>query len=167
MVVGPGDDFCIVNDALRRWCSFYIPYETLAAASGDAMTNTASRHGFVQVPHQRIERFLSIVAQFDETIQRDRAEFKSAGAQKSAGQKLVRGASPRQRPRNLSGSRTHSIDRLISILTQVSSSPLSRRPVFRSPRRVQLCCSSRGGRSGQSWQLCRSGQMPLRMSGRR
>jgi transcriptional regulator GlxA family with amidase domain len=89
MVIQTGDDFCIANDASRRWFSVYIPNETLAAASGDATTHLALVHGFVRVPLYRTERFRSVIGQFDEAVQRAPADFESAAAQTAAEQKLV------------------------------------------------------------------------------
>ena len=38
MINRPGDEFYIINASSRPWFSVYIPYETLAGASGDATT---------------------------------------------------------------------------------------------------------------------------------
>ena len=50
MINRPGDEFYIINASSRPWFSAYIPYETLAGASGDATTPLPLMHGFVQVP---------------------------------------------------------------------------------------------------------------------
>jgi AraC family transcriptional regulator, ethanolamine operon transcriptional activator len=89
MVNVPGAEFCIANDASRRWFSVYVPSETLAGASGDAMIRPVSTHGFVQLPTFRIERFRSLIGQFDEAVQQAPDAFASADAQKAAEQKLV------------------------------------------------------------------------------
>jgi AraC family transcriptional regulator, ethanolamine operon transcriptional activator len=91
MVAGPGDEFCLAaDDALRRWCSLYIPNEKLAGPNGDATTAAGSRRGVFQLPAQRMERFRSIIEDLDQAVQRAPAAFESAAAQKAAGQKLVR-----------------------------------------------------------------------------
>jgi len=82
-----GDEFCIANDSSRPWFSVYVPYETLAG--GDATTPVPSMHGFVQVPLARIQRFRSVIGQFDEAVHRAFADFESAAAQTAAEQKLV------------------------------------------------------------------------------
>jgi AraC family ethanolamine operon transcriptional activator len=89
MINQTGDEFCIANDSSRPWFSVYIPYETLAGASGDATTPVPLMHGFVRVPFQRTERFRSVIGQFDEAVQRVPADFESAAAQRAAEQKLV------------------------------------------------------------------------------
>jgi AraC family ethanolamine operon transcriptional activator len=89
MINQTGDEFCIANDSSRPWFSVYIPYETLAGASGDATTPVQSMRGFVQVPLQRIQRFRSVIGQFDVAVQRASAHFQSAAAQRAAEQKLV------------------------------------------------------------------------------
>jgi AraC family transcriptional regulator, ethanolamine operon transcriptional activator len=89
MVNVPGAEFCIANDASRRWFSVYIPNETLAGASGDETIPVVSTHGFVQLPTFRIEKFRSIIGQFDEAVQQAPDAFASADAQKAAEQKLV------------------------------------------------------------------------------
>ena len=89
MINQTGNEFCIANDSSRPWFSVYIPYATLAGASGDATTPVPSMHGFVQVPLPRIQRFRSVIAQFGEAVQRASTDFGSAAAQRSAEQKLV------------------------------------------------------------------------------
>ena len=89
MVNQTGDEFCITNDSSRPLFSVYIPFETLADASGDATTPVPLMHGFVQVPLQRIQRFRSFIAHFGEAVQRGVTDFESAAAQRAAEQKLV------------------------------------------------------------------------------
>src|SRR5664279_3046000 len=89
MINQTGDEFCIANDSSRPWFSVYVPYETLAGASGDATTPVPLMHGFVQVPLLRIQRFRSVIVQFGKAVQRAPADFESATAQRSAEQKLV------------------------------------------------------------------------------
>ena len=84
-----GDEFCIANDSSRPWFSVYIPYETLAGASGDATTPVPLMHGFAQVPLPRIQRFRAVIRQFGEAVQRAATDFNSAAAQRAAEQKLV------------------------------------------------------------------------------
>jgi AraC family transcriptional regulator, ethanolamine operon transcriptional activator len=91
MVVGPGEEFCLAADASsRRWCSLYIPNETLAYANGDTTTAVSSMRGVFQLPSERIERFRSVVEQLDQTVQQAPAAFDSAESQKAAEQKLAR-----------------------------------------------------------------------------
>ena len=85
----PGDEFYIINASSRPWFSLYIPYETLAGASGEATPSFPSMHGVVQVPLQRIQKFRSAIRQFGETVQRAATDFDSAAAQRAAEQKLV------------------------------------------------------------------------------
>src|SRR5664280_1101532 len=75
MINQTDDEFCIANDSSRPWFSVYIPYETLAHASGDATTTVPSMHGFVQVPPLRIQRFRSVIVQFGKAVQRAPADF--------------------------------------------------------------------------------------------
>jgi AraC family ethanolamine operon transcriptional activator len=82
-----GDEFCIANDSSRPWFSVYVPYQTLAG--GEATTPVSFMHGFVQVPLPRIQRFRSVIGQFNEAVQRAAADFESAAAQRAAEQKLV------------------------------------------------------------------------------
>jgi AraC family transcriptional regulator, ethanolamine operon transcriptional activator len=89
MVNVPGAEFCIANDASRRWFSVYVPNETLAGASGDTTIPVVSTHGFAQLPTFRIEKFRSLIGQFDEAVQQAPDAFASAEAQKAAEQKLV------------------------------------------------------------------------------
>ena len=89
MVIQTGDDFCITNQASRRWFSVYIPSETLASASAGTKTSVASMHGFVQVPLQSTQRFRSVIGQFDEAVHQAPADFESAAAQRAAEQKLI------------------------------------------------------------------------------
>ena len=89
MINQTGDEFCIANDSSRPWFSVYVPYETLAGTSGDATTPVPLMHGFVQVPLPRIQRFRSVIGQFNEAVQRAATDFESAAAQRAAEQKLV------------------------------------------------------------------------------
>ena len=89
MINQTGDEFCIANDSSRPWFSVYIPYETLAGTSGDATTPFPFMHGFVQVSLPSIQRFRSVIGQFNEAVQRAAADFESAAAQRAAEQKLV------------------------------------------------------------------------------
>jgi AraC family ethanolamine operon transcriptional activator len=89
MINQTGDEFCIANDSSRPWFSVYIPYETLAGASGDATTPFPFMHGFVQVSLPSIQRFRSVIGQFNEAVQRAATDFESAAAQRAAEQKLV------------------------------------------------------------------------------
>ena len=82
-----GDEFCIANDSSRPWFSVYVPYQTLAG--GEATTPVPFMHGFVQVPLPRIQRFRSVIGQFNEAVQRAATDFESAAAQRAAEQKLV------------------------------------------------------------------------------
>jgi AraC family ethanolamine operon transcriptional activator len=90
MVALPGDDFCLLADTPRSWCSLYIPNAELAGANGDVTTAVGSKRGFFQVPTQRMERFRSAVRQLEETVQRAPAAFNSVVGQKASAQKLVR-----------------------------------------------------------------------------
>ena len=87
MINQTGDEFCIANDSSRPWFSVYVPYETLAG--GEATTPVPFMHGFVQVPLPRIQRFRSVIGQFNEAVQRAATDFESAAAQRAAEQKLV------------------------------------------------------------------------------
>ena len=89
MINQTGDEFCIANDSSRPWFSVYIPYETLAGTSGDATTPFPFMHGFVQVSLPSIQRFRSVIGQFNEAVQRAATDFESAAAQRAAEQKLV------------------------------------------------------------------------------
>ena len=89
MINQTGDEFCIANDSSRPWFSVYIPYETLAGTSGDATTPFPFMHGFVQVSLPGIQRFRSVIGQFNEAVQRPATDFESAAAQRAAEQKLV------------------------------------------------------------------------------
>ncbi|HEY4934630.1 MAG TPA: AraC family transcriptional regulator [Terriglobales bacterium] len=89
MINQPGDEFCIANDSSRPWFSVYIPYETLAGASGDGTTPVPLMHGFLQVPLARIQRFRSVIGQFGEAVHGAATDFESAAAQRAAEQKLV------------------------------------------------------------------------------
>jgi AraC family ethanolamine operon transcriptional activator len=89
MVIQTGDDFCIANDASRRWFSLYIPNETLAGPRRDPKTSALSMHGYVKAPLQRIDGFRSIIDQFDQAVQRAASDFDSAAAQNAAEQKLI------------------------------------------------------------------------------
>ena len=89
MINQTGNEFCIANDSSRPWFSVYVPYETLAGASADATTPVPLMHGFVQVPLPRIQRFRSVIGQFNEAVQRAAADFESAAAQLATEQKLV------------------------------------------------------------------------------
>ena len=89
MINQTGDEFCIANDSSRPWFSVYIPYETLAGTSGDATTPFPFMHGFVQVSLPSIQRFRSVIGQFNEAVQRAATDFESAVAQRAAEQKLV------------------------------------------------------------------------------
>ena len=89
MINQTGDEFCIANDSSRPWFSVYVPYETLARSSGDATTPFPFMHGFVQVPLPRIQRFRSVIGQFNEAVQRAAIDFESAAAQLATEQKLV------------------------------------------------------------------------------
>ena len=87
MINQTGDEFCIANDSSRPWFSVYVPYETLAG--GEATTPFPFMHGFVQVPLPRIQRFRSVIGQFNEAVQRAATDFESSAAQRAAEQKLV------------------------------------------------------------------------------
>jgi len=90
MVVGPGDEFCLAADgSSRRWCSLYVPNRALVSANENAPTAVGSMRGVVRLPPHRIDRFRSIMGQFDEAVQRTPADFQSAAAQSAAEQKLV------------------------------------------------------------------------------
>jgi len=89
MINQTGDEFCIANDSSRPWFSVYVPYETLAGASGDATAPVPLMRGFVQVPLQRIQRFRSVIGRFGEAVHRASTGFESAEAQTAAEQKLV------------------------------------------------------------------------------
>ena len=90
LVALPGDDFCLVADTPRSWCSLYIPNGELAGPNGDVTTAVGSSRGFFQVPSQRMERFRSVIGQLDEAVQVAPAAFDSAARQKASAQKLVR-----------------------------------------------------------------------------
>jgi AraC family transcriptional regulator, ethanolamine operon transcriptional activator len=90
MVALPGDDFCLVADTPRSWCSLYIPNAEFAGANGDVTTAVGSSRGFLQVPPQRMERFRAVVSQLDEAVQRAPAAFNSVVGQKLSAQKLIR-----------------------------------------------------------------------------
>ena len=87
MINQTGDEFCIANDSSRPWFSVFVPYETLAG--GEATTPVPFMHGFVQVPLPSIRRFLSVIGQFNEAVQRAATDLESAAAQRAAEQKLV------------------------------------------------------------------------------
>ena len=89
MINQTGDEFCIANDSSRPWFSVYVPYETIAGASGDGTTPVPLMHGFVQVPLPRIRRFRSVIGQFGEAVHRAAADFESAASQRATQQKLV------------------------------------------------------------------------------
>jgi hypothetical protein len=50
MVALPGDDFCLVADTPKSWCSLHIPNAELSGASGDVTTAVGSSRGLFQVP---------------------------------------------------------------------------------------------------------------------
>jgi AraC family transcriptional regulator, ethanolamine operon transcriptional activator len=89
MVGLAGDDFCMVADTPRRWCSLYIPNAGFAGASGDVTILVGSKCGLYQVPPERMERFRSAIGQLDEAVQRAPAAFNSADGQKASAQKLL------------------------------------------------------------------------------
>jgi len=89
LVAQPGDEFCIVADAWRRWCSLYIPNELLAGANQDSPATDGSRRGVLQLPLHRIARFRAAIQQLDERVQRAPDAFRLAAAQNAAQQKLV------------------------------------------------------------------------------
>jgi AraC family ethanolamine operon transcriptional activator len=90
MVALPGDDFCLVADTPRRWCSLHIPNAELAGANGDVTTAVGSSRGFFQVSLERMERFRSAITQLDKAVQLAPAAFESPAGQKASAQKLVR-----------------------------------------------------------------------------
>jgi len=90
MVGRPGDDFCLAADSWRRWCSLYVPNEELAGAREDGPTTVGAMRGVCRLPPHRMARFRSVVQQLDETVQLAPDAFKSAAAQKTTRQKLVR-----------------------------------------------------------------------------
>ena len=89
MVALPGDDFCLVADTPRSWCSLYIPNAELVGPNGDVKTAIGSSRGSFQVPAQRMERFRSAIGQLDEAVQQAPAAFNSMAGQKASAQKLV------------------------------------------------------------------------------
>jgi AraC family ethanolamine operon transcriptional activator len=89
MVALPGDDFCLVADTPRSWCSLYIPNGELTGPNGDVTTAVGSSRGFFQVPPQRMEGFRSAIGQLDEAVQRAPAAFDSPSGQRASAQKLV------------------------------------------------------------------------------
>jgi AraC family ethanolamine operon transcriptional activator len=90
MVALPGDDFCLVADTPRSWCSLYIPNAELTRPNGDVTTTVGSRRGFFQVAPQRMERFRLAIRQLDEAVQQAPSAFNSVHGQKASAQKLVR-----------------------------------------------------------------------------
>jgi AraC family transcriptional regulator, ethanolamine operon transcriptional activator len=90
MVALPGDDFCLVADTPRSWCSLYIPNAELVGPNGDVAIAVGSSRGYFQVPPQRMERFRSAIGHLDEAVQLSPAAFESPVAQKASAQKLVR-----------------------------------------------------------------------------
>jgi AraC family transcriptional regulator, ethanolamine operon transcriptional activator len=90
MVALPGDDFCLVADTTRSWCSLYIPNAELVGPSGDVTTAIGSSRAYFQVPPQRMDRFRSTIGRLDEAVQLAPAAFESPIAQKASAQKLVR-----------------------------------------------------------------------------
>jgi len=90
MVALPGDDFCLVADTPRSWCSLYIPNAALAAATGDLAPAVASKRGLFQVPPQQMARFRSAIGQLDDAVHQAPTAFHSAAGQKASTQKLVR-----------------------------------------------------------------------------
>lgn len=86
MVALPGDDFCLVADTPRSWCSVFIPNSELVGQSGDV----GSSRGFMQIPPQRMERFRSAIRHLDEAVQRAPIAFDSVAGQKACARKLVR-----------------------------------------------------------------------------
>jgi AraC family ethanolamine operon transcriptional activator len=89
MVALPGDDFCLVADTPRSWCSIYIPNAELVSPDRDATTAIGSSRGYLQVPPQRMERFRSAIEHLDEALQQAPVAFDSVPAQKASAQKLV------------------------------------------------------------------------------
>ncbi len=90
MVVGPGEEFCLAADASSRcWCSVYIPNNSLVSANQNAPTSAGFMSGVFRLPSHRIDRFRSIMGQFDGSLQRAPADFQSTAAQRAAEHKLV------------------------------------------------------------------------------
>jgi AraC family transcriptional regulator, ethanolamine operon transcriptional activator len=90
MVALPGDDFCLVADTPRSWCSIYIPDAELVGAGGNVTSSVGSTRGIFQVPVHRMGRFRSTIAQLEEAVQLAPAAFESATGQKASAQKLIR-----------------------------------------------------------------------------
>jgi AraC-like DNA-binding protein len=90
MVALPGDDFCLVADTPRSWCSLYVPNAELVGPNGDGTTAIGSSRGHFQVSPQRMERFRSAIGHLDEAVQLAPAAFESSIAQKASAQKLIR-----------------------------------------------------------------------------
>jgi AraC family transcriptional regulator, ethanolamine operon transcriptional activator len=89
MVALSGDDFCLVADTPRSWCSLYIPNAELVGPNADVTTAIGSSRGYFQVPPQRMGRFRSAIGYLDEAVQLAPAAFESPIAQKASAQKLV------------------------------------------------------------------------------
>jgi AraC family ethanolamine operon transcriptional activator len=90
LVALPGDDFCLVADTPRSWCSLYIPNAEIVGPGGDVTTAIGSSRGYFQAPPQQMQRFRSAIGQLDEAVQDAPAAFESPVAQTAAAQKLVR-----------------------------------------------------------------------------
>src|ERR1017187_7037424 len=78
MINQTGDEFCIANDSSSPWVSVYVPYETLAGASGEATMPVPLMHGFVQVPLTRIPRLWAVSGKFGEAPRRGSIPYGSA-----------------------------------------------------------------------------------------
>jgi AraC family transcriptional regulator, ethanolamine operon transcriptional activator len=89
LVALPGDDFCLVADTPRSWCSVYIPNAELVSPNGDATTAIGSRRGYLEVPPQRMATFRLALDQLDEAQQRAPVAFDSVPSQRASAQKLV------------------------------------------------------------------------------
>jgi AraC family transcriptional regulator, ethanolamine operon transcriptional activator len=90
LVALPGDDFCLVADTTRSWCSLYIPNAELVGPHGDVTTAMGASRGYFQAPPQRMEKFRSAIGHLDEAVQLAAAAFEYPMAQKASAQKLVR-----------------------------------------------------------------------------
>lgn len=88
MIVQTGDEYCIDNHVMEPWFSVSVPNGVLARISGDATTPVASMHGVVHLPLEGVQRFRSVIRQFEEVVHNAPADFKSTAAQKAAEQKL-------------------------------------------------------------------------------
>jgi AraC family ethanolamine operon transcriptional activator len=90
MVAMPGDDFCLVADTPRSWCSLYVPNAELIGPNQNVTSAVGLSRGYFQVPSQRMGRFRSILRQLQQAVEHAPAAFDSPAGQKASAQKLVR-----------------------------------------------------------------------------